>query len=560
MMSFSRNKAFSFGRGYFYLIMLLTFSGVMAWQLSCPLTNDDYAYSLAPAGGEYRGDQFWRLYGEEYKTAGEVWIGIKGHFLENSSRLSNLLYIVVQLLPLKVVKAVCGLSVFAMFFGLFRISVSRRREGQAWLLVVFTLLFWYVFPWWDSMQAGVFVFNYPMACALCVLFLWLYRRILNFRTGQYVLFCLYSLFLGCYHEGFAIAMGTYVFLDALLRRDSWRRWVVWAIFVAAVVSILFTGTYVRMEADAGGLSLIERLSISMSMIPFKTIFCAIALVLSSVTGIVCFRRGRWAELHKLIVVCGVMVGQFVMCTLLNIYARAMWGADMFAVIAILLSLQCLVGEGAIRGLFWKGLLMAFAGLYCFWLVELVVWQRRTLALNNALVVQLSPRYSYQFNVLYGPEVHKDWVPSYLLDIPSPMFEVSSSQVDAFSWYWISPMNRGLAILPERYVGLPIDSLPEFGGNAGVRGVWPYILFEKPYEGFLKVEGGKHGAAANPVMRILSSLSSEYGDKDSELTCLWVQTEAVRAPDSTEWHLAQIYYVPRTFRYRPILRVDTLERR
>lgn len=537
--------------------MLLTFVGVMAWQLSCPLTNDDYAYSLAPAGGEYRGDQFWRLYGEEYKTAGEVWTGIKGHFLENSSRLSNLLYIVVQLLPLWVVKAVCGLSVFAMFFGLFRISVSRRREGQAWLLVVFTLLFWYVFPWWDCMQASVFVFNYPMACALCVLFLWLYRRILDFRTGQYVLFCLYSLFLGCYHEGFAIAMGTYVFLDALLRRDSWRRWVVWAIFVAAVVSILFTGTYVRIVAEEANVPLMHRLDINISSIPIKAVFCVGSFFLSVVAAIVSRRRGRMAEVREITAVCGTMAGQFLMCLLMARYGRAMWGAYMFAVIAILLSLQILIFEKTSRGWIWRALLIVFAGLYGYWLVELVVWQRRTLALNDALVAQVSPRHSYPFEVLYGPEVHWDSAPAYLQEMTSPLFETSGNCADSFVWFWISPEKEAMAVLPDRYRGLPLDSLPEFGGNAGTRGVWPYIFFDEPFEGMLEISGGSLRPGASPLVRLVSLVR---GQSDENKMYVWVRTKALRAPDSTVWHRVQIYYVPRTFRYRPILRVDTLERR
>ena len=121
-------------------IILITFLGAIIWQLFTPMCVDDYVYSLAPVDDVYNDDDYWMCLGKEFNSFSQLIEVCRGHFLDSNMRLSNLLFILVQMLPLWIVKTICGLSIVLMFWGIFCIAIQKNKRknpflGSGFLLV-----------------------------------------------------------------------------------------------------------------------------------------------------------------------------------------------------------------------------------------------------------------------------------------------------------------------------------------------------------------------------------------------------------------------------------------
>lgn len=539
-----------FGKNlFFYTLTLLTFVGGIAWQLACPLSIDDYVYSLAPETDVYNNDDFWDCTGEEYNSFSQLVEAWCGHFTDSNMRLSNLLYMAVQLLPVGFVKFLCGLSIGFMFLGLIVLSIPYDKRSNPILILLAVIIFWLCFSWEEGMQSSDFMFNYPVAACFLLLWLWIYSSFQWRCWWKNALFVIFTVFLGFYHEGFSIPLGCYVFVDAIVSKKSSReKWILWAILFACVLcqsvlgprQIVQEGEYLtRFGWDK--VKMLSQMSIGI-----------IALVV--LLGSALFSKK--IAIRPYLSFVAAIVGGIVMCMVLCFYGRAFWGTALFAVILILRILSALSAPTV--GKFWKIMCWVAAVVYALWLSQLALWQYRMLVRYNDVVAQLSPRHSYHSQVVYSDQLDANLYPFYLGKIPVSSFETLSFSLPTFNRYWVGEgQGWDMAILPTKYKGLSFDELPAFPGNMGVKGQWPYLLLDHPFNGVLHVEGGDLMPQANPLARILSALKPVlFGGKSNEMW-MAVETTPIIMPDSTEVHLAHITIKPFTFAYRPIERIDSI---
>lgn len=553
------------GRVFCIAIIIMSFVGCLVWQMSCPRCSDDYIYASAPVGGVFDEDEYWNCAGGDYQDFDEIWMTIKGHFSVINSRISNHLYIVVQLLPVPVVKVICGVIVGLMYIMLLRFSLTRWERRRPLYVGIYTLLFWVIFPWYDILQSSVFVFNYPLSAVLILWFISLYRNIDKYGIAGKTGLLLFAFVCGLYHEGFTVPLGAYVFGDIIIRRREVGRGNLWRMAVLAML----VGAVLVMWACGSG-SRLSHFGFSLQLVQMWFRWNAKKILVGALPGLVlcglCVYDlfAHKSTLRALVAKLGpVAFAYFVgllMCFFLNFYDRAMWGAYVFATAAIMQALVIAdikeVKWG--RGVACVGTLIAL--FYGAWLVELVVWQRRVTAVDACLIKQLEPRNSHFAAIAYADRVWRDDIPFYLMDIPCPVEEIYEYNNKIFSHYWVDWRAERLAVLPEAMRNVPFDSLPTYEGNAGFRGKWPFILSEYPFKGQVEIYGGVYNGKQNPFISLIVGAREVIFDSPANIIQPPIETEPVVLPDSTIIHVALMTRMPITFRYRPILRVDTLERR
>ncbi|MDE6311472.1 MAG: hypothetical protein K2L96_06605 [Muribaculaceae bacterium] len=551
----------TYGRVFYILVLAVTFAAALGWQISAPVCSDDWVYSLAAPEGGYSDEGFWNAEGEAYRTAGQVWESVVGHARLSNARLTNLIYIPVQLVPHAVLKVICGLLVWMMFAGMYVLSVPKGSRARGGLLMVAVAAFWTVFPWYDSMQSSDFIFNYPLVTVVMLVWLSCYLRMDGAGLRRRVLFAGFTFVVSLFHEGFTIPMGFFVFTSAICGGKELRKYrlCLCALMIVAVGLMASMGTGERVGMLRFSLADMGRfLRWSWLKILFDTLPCIIAL--AAIVGVRFFaRRIPREEFRRFLWPCaGAIVGGILMCMVLQFFSRAVWGADVFAFLVIMRLCSYLRVRGELlRGAI-KAVGVLFICAYVAWTYELVRWQKLSAAGQESLVAAVSPRGSLGCDVAYASLVHADDIPFYLLDIPVPVEEVMSFNNRTFAKYWTRRGVPALLVLPESMKGLDPDSIMPIAGNARFRGVYPYLFMDRPYKGHIAVKAGVFRKGCNPVMKLVAELKPLLFGGEEGTAHPYVETKEVMMPDSSVWYMILPECGPRTFRYREIMRIDTID--
>ncbi|MDE6277206.1 MAG: hypothetical protein K2M06_03775 [Muribaculaceae bacterium] len=548
-----------FGRVFYLVVMAITFVGALGWQMSTPMCSDDYVYALAPTYGEYSEEGFWNCLGEEYETIDELWRGIAGHALLSNARLTNLVFIPAQLMPLPVLKFVCGMFVWLMFAGLVIVSLNRQERCRAGLMVLAVVCFWFFFPWRDSMQSSDFIFNYPLVSAAMLAWIYFYERLDGMSRRGRIALALSCFVLSLLHEGFTIPLAFYVFTEVLSgdKRLRLYRLGLCAIMVAGVGTMLAMGTSGRLSVFDFSFGHYSQ-QLQWDKVKLVSNLLPGMLAVAWIAGLRLFDRGIDGETfgRKLWPLAGGIAGGALMCVVLGFYSRATWAVDIFTVMAFL-RLGALTMRNARPGRVWKYVAMFGIVVYGAWIYELVRWQRAVMACNEQLVAELAPRGSLGCDVVYAPQIHGDDIPFYLMDIPMPVEEVMTFNNRTFAMYWVRRGVAGVLILPEEFRGMAPDSLRPIEGNAGFRGDYPYLYIDKPYKGHLEVRIGRFTGCYNPLMRALAELKPRLFGGEEDVINPYVETMEIMMADSTVRYMAVMPSGPRTARHREIMSIDTI---
>lgn len=544
---------------FFTTAVLLTFVGAVVWQLNCPLCADDYVFSLAhEKNSPYNQDSYYSCQGENYQNVDDVMFVLVNHTLHSSSRISNSLYILFQFLPAWVVRSICGLSIGFMFLGILLLGVPREKRNNPWILIILTFAFWFLLPWDDGMQSAVFCFNYPIASCFLLLWLYLYERIDSFGRKGFCLFIAYTLFFSVYHEGASILALAYVFCQLIFGNVNSKkfRWIAFGmlLFGLTVTALLGTGnridnTYFMFNC-LSSLYRWEKINIllNVSFVLFSIAFSAIVWRKLS--------ENKSLLKNDILPLVAVVFISMTIAVCLNSFGRTLWFGDIFALILILKLCAFLVRKLDVSKIE-SVIFFAFAALYAGWLGCLVYWQRQITSRDNALSQKLTPRRSSTTPIVYVDWLHRGDVPWFLWDIPSPEIEKTPFASNVIAKYWISKENKNsIFILPEKYEGHPVDSVKLYPGNARARGDWPFIFLDRPYCGGAVVKLGDFSDSLTP-MRLVNTLKKSLFGSVSDDMYLFIETDPQIYNDSTTVHIVENYLLPRTFRGRPVVQIDTL---
>lgn len=546
---------------YFCAIVALTFIGAIAWQMSCAQVSDDYNYSLSPVvNGSYDEDGFWNCVGDEYESFGDVVEAMRGHFWDSNSRLSNLVYIAIQFLPVKVVKFFCGLSIGLMYVCLIWLSMGRVAMRKPWLMALSVAVFWFILPWWDTMQSGDFVFNYPVATCILGLWLWWFARLDKVGKNNFLGFCFFTFFFALYHEASTVAALFFMGAKILFGKQSLRgRFiVVEVVIIVALIIMLTAGASSRLQTENTGISTIINNIRWNSVKMFLDFLPGFIAIIITFGAYLLKKISRETFLSDFMPLIFAVVGSILLCFLTGHFGRAFWWGDFFAMI-ILLKLGLLIHcSKSLSWLGW-GALWVFAGLYAWWLGDLVIWQNKVTNIHLKMEEKLSPRGSVSNGLVFMDQIHRADIPSYLMDIPSPVYEKIKLNSYTMARYWLSKdYEDAIFFLPEKYEHMPVDSVPLFPGTARARGDWPYIFLDKPYKGMIRIECGDYPSGNMPFWGILNGLKRLIGHNQTNDMYYYIETFPLKYNDSTLVYATQIDQMPRTLRGRIIEQIDTVQ--
>ncbi|GEM_PF-2658401 len=554
-------SAVSYPKAYFFAVVALTAVGCVLWQMLCPWCSDDIPYSLAPFGEEYTDRDFWNAAGPAYSSAAQLWEGISGHLLYTSGRLSNILYIIVQLMPLRFVKLVCGLVCGMMYLGLVYFSVPEEKRGNPWLISLLTLLFWVMFPWDDTMQASVYVFNYPLPSVLMLLWLYFYFRSGEMdRKGKLVLLAC-AVPVAWMHEAFAVALCAFVFFDWLLNRRASRFPLAAAALIAGVVlfELLFLGTGGRVADVSFARDEIIQYYVwnKVRLVrDFAPVF--VSLLLFGALLIFLPRGKKGAFFRRYAPFAGAMAVGLFSTILLRSVGRGAWAVEIFGCILLVRLAGELPWPRKI-GTAVKAFFTILAGAYAFWLSELCAWQYRSTCGTEAVYRDLSPR-GKATGIAYADRVYAADMPFYLMDFTVPVDEKNFCNNFFVAAYFSASYAPGILVLPERYRDIPVDSLPALPGTAVFRGEPPYLVSDYPYTGRVRLKGAEYLEGHNPLAPAMAGLKQRIFGIPADEAEPMVSTVPFVAQDSTVRYFLTIYQLPLSFRNRRIAAVDTLGNR
>lgn len=254
------------------------------------------------------------------------------HWLHANGRAANLLFIpLVSLLPRLGLGVIMAWSVYTMVRCAARLS-GMTASGFGWALALaFTV---WGLPWWDNMLLVDVGFNYPLACALVLLFVLALLRPRDAAPAGWQRLGLLALALlaGAMHEAASLPLLLGIGVSSLTggRWEAWQRRMVLAFTVGTAFVALAPGIWTRFgsghEAEAPAL---ELLAVS------APLALAVVMVLAVM---LCFRplRRRLAPLwrsRRVIWVAALPVS-LAICVAGGIAGRSGWFAEMYAFIAL----------------------------------------------------------------------------------------------------------------------------------------------------------------------------------------------------------------------------------
>lgn len=542
---------------YFWIVLAISFIGILAWQLVCPKYLDDYPYSLLSfKNSTYTNEAFWNSRGAEATSFNDLFDGMWDHYSQFNSRLSNMLFILVNMLPLKIVKLLCGLAIIGTFIGIIYYSLGKNGLKRWWLIVIGVLSFWIMFPWSEHMPSGDLVFNYPVAACFIIGWLFVYRKINTFSINQKVIFWVYTFIMSLYHEGFTIPLGCYLFMDIVLNhRHSKLRWMALIIMIFSVIWMVVFGLGSRLARN--GISFNWSFLFQIRGIEMIIDFCPSIFALGCMIFAKIFSKRINKDIFKkeFYPYSAAILSSLLIYIFIYSAPRALWCGDMFSIIMVLRILYLSFQSKTDKPVFiYLG--YAFVLVYAWWLFELVWWQKKAVDDDRKIVEIVSPRRSYPWNIVYEDKLQFKDVPWYLLNIPVPLYE--NGCIDFFATYWLKEGFKEVIVLPERYEGKDFEELPLIAGNAGVRGQWPYLLIDRPYNGRLKVICGDFEDNSNPFIPFISDIRKFVAGYSSNEFYPIYEPEEIQGPFSRKIYGGKVAPLPRTFQWRTIVAVDTLE--
>lgn len=187
-----------------WVALCLTILIAFLWQINTPADTDDFYYKFIPDNSPQAYP--WFYLDQKIDSFALVPRALIGHWLQLNGRLANLVFVVLQPLPLWFIKGICGLGI-AFFIVALWLCTGRVKLSDSRIAVLLPIMVWTGLQWENQMQSSDFQFNYTFSSILFLISLWCFffsdRPV---RWWGWTCLALCSL----WHEGFAIVLGFFL--------------------------------------------------------------------------------------------------------------------------------------------------------------------------------------------------------------------------------------------------------------------------------------------------------------------------------------------------------------
>ncbi|MCH5347053.1 MAG: hypothetical protein J1E63_08080 [Muribaculaceae bacterium] len=486
-------KKISLTSSQFLSILLLAVStiGFLVWNLNLGYQADDWWYKhYCPNESEVRTDSVWRdfytISQPEITTFDQALKSIQHHNTYwNNSRLGNALMFISVLFPKWVTDIFHAAMVLLMMWSLARLSSGRRWINHPLRLAAITLFVWVGWPWWDLKGSSDFFFNYVWSAASVLYFCVLFENTTSRSSWRYIAWTSFVGFIASMiHEGvtlpFLIGIVGYIVLPYLIgnRYPQLKRPCLGQIIGASTMVIgvliitVFSPAFMSRFNDYD-YSTIGWIYFVMCYV-IKLYFIYAGFIIALWLGL---KRGwKWFKnaIARNILMILATTGGIVLYLYTGLgWTRAAWAIYMASTVLLVR------GVGSLD-LFNRrprlSLTLATVGTILsigFFINLCTVQHKRTDEINRLRVeIAADPKIGiYYADVSYAPDPWWLWGMS--------LRAISSYKYIDEIWrmQYNHVPNDGYLVLPTKYRGVPLDSLPIAPGTARLKGVYPFYFEE-----------------------------------------------------------------------------------
>ncbi len=454
-----------FSRISVIVVLTTTVIAAVVWMNSTPRAFDDYIYST-----EFSGIHELVVLdslGLDVNTFPQAIRSAEHHFGSENGRLSNIIDILLVPFGRGIKSVFCGLVT-----GLLCIMMAwwgrRGRYPSLPGALVAVWLLWCAFPWYDFFQTFSYHANYVWPSVMMLAVMMLVKCHDRIHGWRFAAIAVISFLTGWMHESFCIALGVWLFMDAVCTGQlrNGKLWTVMGCLIAGGLVNIAGGTFVR-AADSNALMGISRFGVIAKQLAVQLWPFYLAVAVAAAAAV----RGRKHEVitsYVPLLVASVVV--IAMSVVLGMIDRVLWPLDLMSALVVIA--ECNRFTGASRPRLTAAVTVLLYFLYCFWIAELVTWQRRVTADVNRAERILSPRSHGGSAVVFMDYTTADELPFYLMSITLPPFE-NEWNSECMGSYFRHGRYSFLAALPADE-GKPFDEWTPVSGNTSLKGRWPMV--------------------------------------------------------------------------------------
>ena len=473
-----------------WAILIVSAVGFLAWNMELDYQCDDLWYKLYFAGNDKSlgldplADSI--LYSQpEITTWEQVFGSIYHHYLSwTNGRLANALMYVSIMFPKVFSDVAHALMLLMMMWGLARLSSGRRWMEHPLRLGVITLFVWLGWPWADMKGSSDYFFNYVWSTALVLYFVILFQQLNRESSlGRIVWTSVVGFIAAMMHEGISVpfmaGIGGYIVLGwfyggrlAEVERPSRGHVISACCFLVGIlcITVFCPALMDRLKWYQGDVSFYWKSALVFYVCRFYFLTFGILLIpfVIKKMGLSLF-CSRTVVNSLFLITC---VGGFVLAISESLYARSAWA--LYVVCTILLT-KGIASLGLFKN---RGNLSMVPATVCCLLtvgffVDLLLTQAKRTSLRQRLTneIRRSPMQGIYYVNLDNEISDPWWINHLAMRVPS--LDIDSEEELLFRFNHAAYAMYG--VLPAKYCGLPIDSLPLMPGDSGLRGVYPYYF-------------------------------------------------------------------------------------
>lgn len=439
--------------------------------------QDDFWYQRQYIN-RFDGDKeanYWnfRFIGEDYITTwGQALESCKNHYLyHDNARMANDIRLMANMVPEWVTDLLSALMLVVLTAGI--IKLASRRISLSPMAWGGTLLLIFIYPTWEhAMLCTDFLMNYLWAMALLTAAaLTVIAGPRGWRLAAGTAFCFFA---GTMHEGLTVPIvcGLVCGLIQHRKNASPRQWLLTAAMAAGAALIVFSPALLdRLHDDV----VVRGQEFSVPRALAKGIILDWpALLLTTATVFLhAVRQGRRPTatlLRDSLPLLATAAVSYLITGFTLSAERALWPADIaLAILTVRAISRSHRNSAILRPAGWA-LTLTVSG----WLGMVATWQAMSTR-NQQALIELAAGTTEK--ILYFDLIDANSYPFIALDM------ITGAGIDVNELKSALGSVRGLedgdkhVVLPERFRGMPLDSLPLVPGDARLRGTYPFFYSE-----------------------------------------------------------------------------------
>jgi len=458
------------GRIFGIAYAAVLFVGALFWYAWVGISFDDICYTREFTATSFSEvEDFCYCRGEKVTTVGQV---IDSFILHaqywGNARLGSLLMFAFNLLPRWIVVLLDAAGLAAFFVLSMRVAFGRRWSARPLACMVLTAMLWWVLPWDEFMLVTAFAVNYIWCTAL---YLWLYLLLAERRGATWAV-CVFGFLAACVHEGLAsgfCVMLLCICLPRLIKRGWNTHLMLPCICFAAgtMLVICNPALLTRFNNLGAGISGLNTTNIYHLLTIREWIFpCFLATL-----PLFFIKMGRerfMRRMHALWPMVAGAMGAYLLQVCGECWTeRSAWAGDTFLLIALMRLLSTRA---------WPRRRLALYAGYVL-LAGMAVWMGAIASIQYRLMrerTEIEREYLAGNKIIYKDALRRASLPWWSLYLPLSVFEshicnwcdlAREHGMVAEPWANVCPV-----VLPERYRGVKLESIPPLKGNAGFRNI------------------------------------------------------------------------------------------